>query len=202
MKFIFVLILTILITCAKTGKEDSGSTSAETNSEMKTESTQKESTISENKISHTEKTTELHKETDSVPESKSMSQPKPVSIKEIQFEDLNHFLYSLTPEKFLLISDQKKMDEIYAIIHQENGGGRMAPIPTISDGESYLIFKPELKNTNDIEILKIYLKNGILNVEVKPFNDAQRSSTSRVSPNVMVKLHSRISSKRININYK
>ncbi|WP_234111232.1 MULTISPECIES: hypothetical protein [Chryseobacterium] len=202
MKFIFVFILTILITCAKTGKEDPRSPSAETNSEMKTESTQEKSRISENKISHTEKTSEPYKETDSAPENKSMNQPKPASIQEIQFEDLNHFLYSLTQEKFLLISDQKKMDEIYAIIHQENGGGRMAPIPTISEDESYLIFKPELKNTNDIEILKIYLKNGILNVDVKPFNDPQRSSASRVSPNVMVKLHSRVSSKRININYK
>lgn len=192
----------MLITCGKTHKEDLGTTSVELNADPKTEVNRKENTISESKITNVETMTEPKKESDSAPENRSTNKPEPVIIKEIQFEDMNHFPFTLIQEKFLIISDQKKMDEIYAIIHKKNEGGRMAPIPTISDGESYLIFKPELKNTNDIEILKIYLSHGVLNVDLKPFNDPQISTTSRVSPNVMVKLHSRVSSKKININYK
>ena len=120
----------------------------------------------------------------------------------LSFEEVNHYPYSLTSKNYLWIDDQEKMDEIFSIIHKQSGGLRLAPIPTIMDDSSYLIFKPTLKNSNDIEITEIYLRNNILNINVKPLENPDLRAGSRISPNVLVKILKKITDKKININYK
>lgn len=70
------------------------------------------------------------------------------------------------------------------------------------DDSSYLIFKPTLKNSNDIIITEIYLQNNILNINVKPLENPDLRAGSRISPNVLVKILKKITDKKININYK
>ena len=120
----------------------------------------------------------------------------------LSFEEVNHYPYSLTSKNYLWIDDQEKMDEIFSIIHKQSGGLRLAPIPTIMDDSSYLIFKPTLKNSNDIEITEIYLQNNILNINVKPLENPDLRAGSRISPNVLVKILKKITDKKITINYK
>ena len=120
----------------------------------------------------------------------------------LSFEEVNHYPYSLTSKNYLWINDQEKMDEIFSIIHKQSGGLRLAPIPTIMDDSSYLIFKPTLKNSNDIEITEIYLQNNILNINVKPLENPDLRAGSRISPNVLVKILKKITDKKITINYK
>ena len=105
-------------------------------------------------------------------------------------------------KNYIWIDDQEKMDEIFSIIHKQSGGLRLAPIPTIMDDSSYLIFKPTLKNSNDIEITEIYLQNNILNINVKPLENPDLRAGSRISPNVLVKILKKITDKKITINYK
>ena len=96
---------------------------------------------------------------------------KPVSKqkKAINFEDIYHYPYMLTTDKFLLINDQEKMDKVYSIIHKKSGGGRMAPIPTVTENDSYLVFKAELKNSNDVEVKEIFLSDETLYVVLKDY---------------------------------
>lgn len=119
----------------------------------------------------------------------------------IEFEDVNHYLYELIPEKFQVIDTQKKMDAVYSVIHKKSGGTRLAPIPTISTEESYLIFKPLLKKTNDVEITEIYTEKDTLFITLKEFNNPQVEKSSRISPNILVKILKKVSAKKLVINY-
>lgn len=119
----------------------------------------------------------------------------------IEFEDVYHYPYALTSEKFLFIKDQQKMDAVYSVIHKKTGGNRMAPIPTVNDDEIYLIFKPILKTSNDVEIKKIYLKNTTLYVQVQPFTNPELQKNSRITPNILVKLLKKVSAKKVVITY-
>ena len=77
----------------------------------------------------------------------------------------------------------------------------MSPIPTVLENETYLIIKPVLKSTNDIEIQKLEMKNSILYIDVKPFDDPQIQRGLRQTPNVLIRVFERISVKDIKINY-
>ena len=118
----------------------------------------------------------------------------------IAFEDVYHYPYHLISEKFQIIDTQEKMDEVFSIIHKNSIGNRLAPIPGITETESYLIFKPVLKNTNDVEIEKMYLQNDILFINVKEFDNPQLAKDDRVAPNILVKLLKNVSIKTITIN--
>lgn len=119
----------------------------------------------------------------------------------IQFEDNYHYQYSLTEKNFLVIDTQDKMDNIYSIIHSKTGGRRLAPIPTITDEETYIIIKPALKNANDISVEKITLEKETLYVKVKAFNNPNLLQTSRTSPNILLKLLKKVSPKKIITQY-
>lgn len=120
---------------------------------------------------------------------------------EIPFEDQYHYSYSLTENNFLLIDTQDKMDKVYSIIHKKNGGNRLAPIPTVTDEETFIIIKPSLKNTNDVSIDKITLDKGILYIKVKEFNNPNFNTASRSSPNILLKLLKKTTSKKIITQY-
>lgn len=120
---------------------------------------------------------------------------------EISFEEGNHYSYDLTSEKYLLLDTQEKMNAVYKIIHSHTKGNRLAPIPIVAQDESYFIFKPVLKNSNDIQIKEILLSDNIVYIKVKEFNNPEVSQSSRKSPNVIVKLLKKVDSKKIIINY-
>lgn len=114
---------------------------------------------------------------------------KPVSSKkEISFEDKYHYPFSLTQKDFFIIDSQEKMDEIFKIIHQNNQGNRFSPIPAIVEGETYIIIKPQLKNTNDVLIDNISLSKNTLYVKVKEFNNPDVEKSNRNAPNILLKL--------------
>ena len=118
----------------------------------------------------------------------------------IAFEDVYHYPYHLISGKFKIIDTQEKMDEVFTIILKNSVGNRLAPIPGIVDTESYLIFKPVLKNTNDVEIEEMYLLNDILYINLKEFDNPQLAKSNRVAPNILVKLLKKVSIKTITIN--
>lgn len=119
----------------------------------------------------------------------------------IDFEEGNHFRYNLTSEKYLLLDTQQKMNAVYKIIHAQTTGNRRAPIPTVAEDESYFIFKPVLKNSNDIEIKEILLSDDVVYVEVKEFDNPEVSQSSRISPNVLVRILKKVNPKKIITNY-
>jgi len=120
---------------------------------------------------------------------------------DIQFEDNYHYQYSLTEKNFLVIDTQDKMDNIYSVIHSKTGGRRLAPIPTITDEETFIIIKPALKNTNDISLEKITLEKETLYVKVKAFNNPNLPQASRTSHNILLKLLKKVSPKKIITQY-
>lgn len=117
----------------------------------------------------------------------------------IEFEDINHYPYDLISGKSRIIQTQEEMDNIFSVIHQKSGGVRLAPIPTVNDKESYLIFRPELKSTNDVEVSNIYVENNTLFVKVKNLNNPQRAKTDRSSPSILLKLLSKVSAQKITV---
>jgi hypothetical protein len=119
----------------------------------------------------------------------------------IEFEDSYHYPYNLISNKFQIIETQEQINGVFRIIHQKNGGKRLSPIPTVNDEESYFIFKPLLKKTNDIEIKEIYTENNTLYVILKEFDNPQIEKSSRLTPNVLVKLLKKVSCKKLVINY-
>ena len=115
----------------------------------------------------------------------------------IAFEDVYHYPYQLISEKFEIIETHERMDEVFSIIHKNSVGNRLAPIPGITDTESYLIFKSVLKNSNDVEIEEMYLQNDILYIKVREFENPQLANTYRVAPDILVKLLKKVSIKTI-----
>ncbi|KUJ50780.1 hypothetical protein [Chryseobacterium sp. JAH] len=120
---------------------------------------------------------------------------------EIQFEDNYHYPYSLTEKNFLVIDTQDKMDQIYSTIHKKNGGRRLAPIPAITDEDTFIIIKPALRNSNDVSVEKMTIDNGTLYIKVKAFNNPNFSQTSRTSPNILLKILKKISVKKVVTQY-
>ena len=120
---------------------------------------------------------------------------------EIQFEDYYHYSYSLTEKKFLVIDTQDKMDKVYSIIHKKNGGQRLAPIPTVTDEDTFIVIKPVLKNSNDVLVEKMILDKETLYVKVKAFNNPNFSQTSRISPNIILIILKKLSVKKIITQY-
>ena len=120
---------------------------------------------------------------------------------EIQFEDNYHYPYTLTEKNFFVIDSQDKMDSIYSVIHTKNGGRRLAPIPMVTDEETYIIIKPVLKNANDVSVETMTLNNETLYVKVKAFNNPNISETNRTSPNILLKLLKKVSPKKIITQY-
>lgn len=126
------------------------------------------------------------------------SQSKQVNI---PFEEITQFPYQITAERFLILDSQQKIDDVYASINAKNKGSRMAPIPTYTGEETYLVIKPVLKTTNSVSVDHIFQKGDTLYVAVKPVNDPQQSASSRVAPNVIIKLEQKISAQKVIINY-
>lgn len=120
---------------------------------------------------------------------------------EIEFEDNYHYPYSLTENKFLIINTQDKMDKVYFIIHKKNGGKRLAPIPTVTDEETFIIIKPLLKNSNDVSVEKVSFSNETLYIKIKEFNNLSIDVKNRQSPNILLKLLKKISAKKIITQY-
>lgn len=120
---------------------------------------------------------------------------------EIEFEDNYHYPYSLTENNFLIINTQDKMDNIYSIIHKKNGGKRLAPIPTVTDEDTFVIIKPLLKNANDVSVEKVTFDNETLYIKIKEFNNPSIDVKNRQSPNILLKLLKKISAKKIITQY-
>ena len=206
MKFLLISLFVFILTCTKQMKNPASSASL---NESKPSITIKENEDRKQEDLKSEKNSEQQVENAStVDVNTSVDKVSKVTsavsaTKEIlSFEEVNHYPYSLTSKNYLWIDDQEKMDEIFSIIHKQSGGLRLAPIPTIMDDSSYLIFKPTLKTSNDIEITEIYLQNNILNINVKPLENPDLRAGSRISPNVLVKILKKITDKKITINYK
>ena len=206
MKFLLISLFVFILTCTKQMKNPASSVSL---NESKPSITRKENEDIKHEDLKSEKNSEQQVENaSSVDVNTSVEKVSKVTsavsaTKEIlSFEEVNHYPYSLTSKNYLWINDQEKMDEIFSIIHKQSGGLRLAPIPTIMDDSSYLIFKPTLKTSNDIEITEIYLQNNILNINVKPLENPDLRAGSRISPNVLVKILKKITDKKITINYK
>lgn len=119
----------------------------------------------------------------------------------IPFEDQYHYPFPLIKNNFLVIDTQEKMDQIFAIIHQKTGGGRLAPIPTITPYETYIIIKPALKNTNDIMIQNVSLNKKVLTVAIKEFDNPDFKKENRTSPDILFKLLKKVSIKKITTKY-
>lgn len=120
---------------------------------------------------------------------------------EIEFEDNYHYPYSLTENKFLIINTQDKMDKVYSIIHKKNGGKRLAPIPTVTDEETFIIIKPLLKNSNDVSVEKVFFSNETIYIKIKEFNNPSIDVKNRQSLNILLKLLKKISAKKIITQY-
>lgn len=119
----------------------------------------------------------------------------------IPFEDRSHYTFPLIKSSFLVIDTQEKMDGIFSIIHKKIGGGRLSPVLTVTEGETYIIIKPVLKDANDVTIENISLNNNRLTITVKGFENPNINEGSRVSPDILLKLSKTIIIKDIIITY-
>lgn len=117
--------------------------------------------------------------------------------KQISFEDKNHYLFTITSRNFLIINNQEKMDKVFRIIHQNNSSNRFSPIPAVVENEMYLILKPALKNSNDVQIDSIWFFKNTLYVRMKEFQNPDFSNSSRISPNILVKLNEKLDIKNV-----
>lgn len=119
----------------------------------------------------------------------------------LEFEDVYHHQFNLISEKFLIIDSQQEMNAIYQAIRKNYGGERSAPIPHVNESESYVIFKPLLKNSNDVIIKSVGLQSNTLEVEVQDFDNQQISKTIKNAPNILIKILKKLSTDKIDIKY-
>jgi len=118
----------------------------------------------------------------------------------VGFEDIYHHYFTLTPEKYVIIDSQEKMNEISSSIRKNYRGNRSPPIPQVTAEEKYIVFKPVLKNTNDVEIDKVEVLNQTLYIKTKPAENPDRSRSSRFSPNILIKIYTAQILKKVIIN--
>ncbi|WP_322926058.1 hypothetical protein [Chryseobacterium sp. MHB01] len=121
--------------------------------------------------------------------------------KPISFEDKNHYSFTITSGNYFIINTQQKMDEVFRIIHQKNSGNRFSPIPAVVENETYIILKPALKNSNDVSIDSVSFYKNVLYVKVKEFENPDLSKTSRISPDILLKLNEKLDIKEVIIQY-
>ena len=119
---------------------------------------------------------------------------------EVQFEDIYHHYLNLTSEKFLILDSQEKVDKIYEEIGNQYGGKRRPPIPQVTSDEKLVLFKPILKNTNDLQILKVELENEVLNIETKPFYNPEVPENKRIAPYIFLKIYTQQNIKKVITN--
>jgi hypothetical protein len=120
--------------------------------------------------------------------------------KEILFQDKHHYLISLTQKDFFIIDSDEKMDNVFNLINEKNEN-RYSPVPAIVENETFIIFKPKLKNSNDVLVDKISLDKNILYIKVSEFDNPDFNKSSRTSPNILLKLIGNINFKKIIIKY-
>lgn len=116
---------------------------------------------------------------------------------EVQFEDVNHHNFNLTSETFLILDSQEKVDKLYEEIGNHYGGKRRPPIPQVNSEEKFVLFKPILKNTNDVEILKVELENNDLFIKTKPFYNPENPENNRIAPYILIKVYTNINIKKV-----
>lgn len=117
----------------------------------------------------------------------------------LNFEMVNHFPYPIIKGDFQVLDTQEKIDAVYAIIHSKTEGNRLAPIPSYSAEETYVVIKPTLKSENSVEINTISLQEKTLNIDLKEINDPQINPSKGISPYVLVKILEKVSANKINI---
>jgi len=116
---------------------------------------------------------------------------------EVQFEDVYHHYFNLTSEKFLILDSQEKVDKLYEEIGNHYGGKRSPPIPQVNSEEKFVLFKPILKNTNDVQILKVELENNDLFIKTKPFYNPENPENNRVAPYILIKVYTNQNIKKV-----
>lgn len=121
--------------------------------------------------------------------------------KQVSFEDKNHYPFTITSGNFLIIDNQETMDEVFRIIHQKNKGNRFSPIPAVVENETYIIIKPSLKQSNDVSVDSLSFYKNILYIKVKEFQNPDFMVTSRISPNILLKLNEKLDIKKVIIKY-
>ena len=118
----------------------------------------------------------------------------------IEFEVVNHYPYDLIKSQFKVIKTQAEMDSVFAIIHSKTIGNRFSPILTVSDEETFVIFKTKLKNHNDVEIKNVDLGGNVLELNLQEIDNPQIAKSSRISPNILLKLPQKVSIENLVIN--
>lgn len=120
---------------------------------------------------------------------------------DIPFEEVHHFSYQLISQNSQLLDNQDKIESVYKVIHSKTEGNRLAPIPTLMPNETYLVFRPILKNSNDVEIKSVLMKNNALHIKVAEFNNPEMEKQSRHSPSILIKISKKIKPTNIIIEY-
>lgn len=121
--------------------------------------------------------------------------------RQISFEDKNHYPFTVTSGNFLIIDNQETMDEVFRIIHQKNTGNRFSPIPAVVENETYIIIKPSLKQSNDVSVDSLSFYKNTLYVNVKEFQNPESTLSSRISPNILLKLNEKLDIQKVIIQY-
>ncbi len=89
------------------------------------------------------------------------------------------------------MDSQEKVDKIYEKIGNHYGGNRKPPIPQVTSDQKYILFKPILKNTNDVEILKVEIENDALNIQTKSAYNPEVPQNNRTAPNILLKIYTK-----------
>ncbi|WP_219969512.1 hypothetical protein [Chryseobacterium chendengshani] len=111
----------------------------------------------------------------------------------ISFSEVRRANRSVNLGEYSIIKDFSETVKLYSQL-DEKKFSRSEPVPTLSDDEYFLVLKPKLKKEKygDVEVMKMELKNNILNIYYKEVTNSEYISNKQKNPILILRVSGKV----------
>lgn len=121
----------------------------------------------------------------------SLMNPKNENYQKVEFTEIRRLNSAVSLAQYTVITSTKGIKELY-MKFSDTRYSRSAPIPILSEGEYFVVLKPELKKiqNGDIEIEKLETNGFTLNILYKEVENQEYAEKKQSDPILIIKIKS------------